>query len=124
MKIPVSLWMFGIGGIIISIFAGMFLFLMLYMPVGAYFMVQFLIGTCLVVLLFIISTIALFELKKWGRNIFVVFTSISNVFLIWYLLYFSFLSIFAIIFFLCFIAYFLKPSTRELFNKEGKLSIK
>jgi cbb3-type cytochrome oxidase subunit 3 len=42
-----------------------------------------------------------------------------NIVLIWYLLYFSLLSIAVIIFLICFIFYFLKPSTKALFNNKG-----
>ncbi|MCG2714583.1 MAG: hypothetical protein L6308_07085 [Candidatus Omnitrophica bacterium] len=117
MKRPISLWVFGIGGVITNILGGIILFLMLYMPIGAFFMIQFLATTCLLILLLIISTIALFKLKKWGRNIFIVFTLILNIILIWYLLYFSLLTIAVIIFLICFVVYFFKPSTRALFNK-------
>ncbi|MFA6358366.1 MAG: hypothetical protein WCY09_06885 [Candidatus Omnitrophota bacterium] len=116
MKKPVSLWMFGIGGIITDILGGGLLFLMLYMPVGAYFMVQLLVVTCLLILLLVMSTVALFKLKKWGKNIFVVLTLILNIVLIWGLLHFSLMSIFVIIFIFCFMVYFLKPEVRKLFD--------
>ena len=119
MKRPISLWIFGIGGVIINVFGGAILFLMLYMPLGAFFMVQFLTITALLILLLIASGIALFRLKKWGRNIIIVITIIMNLFIIILLTdlkIFPIVNISVIIFLICFIFYFLKSSTRELFN--------
>lgn len=112
-------------GVITNIFSGVILFLMFYMYAQAFFWVQSLIIIWLLIFLLILSAIGLFKLKKWGRNIFIVFTIIMNSPMVLLfsklLLYdksplFFFIAASLITFIIFFISYFLKPSTRELFS--------
>lgn len=119
MKRPISLWIISILGIITDIFSGAIICMGLIMPAQAFFWNQFIAITLLLLLLFIVSIIGLFKLKKWGRNIFVTLTLIMNlsmVVLLSRLNIFHILNTIFIFFILSFSIYFLHPSVRRLFK--------
>ena len=128
MKRPVSLLVFSLIAIAIDFCIGCFFFPVfamltqynLAMLLGDnYYYVFYSILLLLSVFVFVVIY-GLFNLKKWGRNIFIFITIIMNSLVI---LSFSKLAIFGtvtitlIIFLICFVVYFFKPSTRALFNK-------
>jgi len=120
MKRPISLWIFGITGVVANISSGIIFFLMFYMSARAFFWSKFIIITLLLLLMLIITAIGLFSLKRWGRNIFSVFTIIINssiIVLLSRLMVFPVINIVLIVFLICFVVYFLKPSTRRLFDR-------
>ena len=116
-KIPGTLWMFGILAIISDLFAGTILFMMLAMPAQAFSCFTPFIGvTALLLLFLIISTVGVFKLKRWGRNIFVSLTLIMSCFLFWFFLFNLLLNILLSIYIISFTFYFLNPSTRKMFK--------
>ncbi|MFA5149451.1 MAG: hypothetical protein WC937_04370 [Candidatus Omnitrophota bacterium] len=135
MKRLVSLWVFGIGGVVTDAVFVVFFYPLFYILAQSY-LFTWIVFLTLVVLLFpvlIVSFVAMLRLKKWGRNIFISMTLIINFFVILFTTAMiltsrttNFLNIVIIlvIFIILFIVYFLKPSTMALFDKEGKLSVK
>lgn len=128
MRRPISLWIFGIGGIITDLFSGAIFFMMFLMPAQAFFWNGFVSIILLLLLLLFISIIGLFRLKNWGKNIFVTITLIMNSLLILFETYLVLrtrsidllvvIDIILILFIISFIIYFSLPSTRKLFAKE------
>ena len=128
MKRPLGLLVISFIGIAVDFCIGYFffpVFLMLtqyYLAMllgNSYYYVFYSILLSLLIFVFVVIY-GLFKLKKWGRNIFIFVTVVMNFLVIFF---FSRLAIFGIvitpviIFLICFIIYFLKPSTRALFNK-------
>ena len=126
MKRPISLWIFGIGGMITNIFSGIIFYLVFYLYTQLYLLlwIIFPIIAGLFILSVVVSYIGMLRLKKWGRNIFVIITLIMNSLMILLLPRLEFLLMRAIltVFTISFVFYFLKPSTREMFNKKLNLS--
>ncbi len=125
MKRPVSLLVFSLIGIAIDFYSGYLIF-----PVFAMFTqyhLAILLGNnyyyvfysiLLLLSIFILLMVgSLFGLKRWGYNIFIAITLIMGLFLAFCLLALPGISILITIFLICFIIYFLKPSTRALFGK-------
>lgn len=133
MKRPISLWIFGIMAISVNFYIG-YLFLPAFMMLiqyhlamllgnnyyNVFYSLLFLLSICILALL-----AGLFRLKKWAYYIFVALTLLLN-----FLMFFihvgnlidgqfnlRIFSLILIISTVCFIIYFLKPSTRRLFNK-------
>ena len=117
MKRPMGLLIFGIMAIVTNLVSIAVFFMMFIMPAQAFSYLIPLISTIvLFLLLLIISSIGMFQLRKWGYNIFVTVTLILHLLLAFYLLVFPGVNIIIIIFLSCFMVYFLKPSTRKLFK--------
>jgi len=111
-------YLLAILGIIIDLLAAFILFMMFIMPAQAFFFNQFVVICLLFIALFLSSLFGLFTFKKWGRNIFLVLTSLLNIFLLWFFSPMPYLfSIILFIFLFIFIIYFLLPTTRRLFYK-------
>ncbi|MFA5177930.1 MAG: hypothetical protein WC440_07310 [Candidatus Omnitrophota bacterium] len=128
MKRPVSLWMFGLGGIVADAVFAVFLYPLFYM-FTQYYLFTWIVFLSLAALFFpvlVVSFTAMLRLKKWGRNIFISMTLAINCFVILFSAAtilssgttdsFNIVIILAV-FIISFIAYFLKSSTRALFNK-------
>ena len=117
MKKPISLWIFGITGIICDLLS-MAVFFMVFIMLAQYnsFFIPFITITILLLLLLIVSSIEMFKLKRGGKNIFIFLTLAMNIFLFIYLLAFPVVNVCFAISLLVFIAYFLNPSIRKLFN--------
>jgi hypothetical protein len=126
MERPISLGVFGAGGIITNVFLGVFFYPLLYMFTQFYLFtwIIFLILAVLFYPVLVVSFIAMLKLKKWGRNIFVTITLVVNCSVVLFLTImlpssvdFLSLDILLTVFIISFVVYFLKPSTRALFNK-------
>jgi len=128
MKRPISLWIFGIGGVVTNVIFAVFLYPLFYMFTQFYLFtwIVFLILAALFFPVLVISFIAMLMLRSWGRNIFVYMTLIINCFIILFSTVtiltsrtydFLFLDIILIVFIIFFMIYFLKPSTKALFGK-------
>lgn len=128
MKRPISLWIFGIGGVVTNVIFTVFLYPLFYMLTQFYLFtwIVFLILAALFFPVLVISFIAMLMLRSWGRNIFVYMTLIINCFIILFSTVmiltsrmddFLFLDIILIVFIILFMIYFLKPSTKALFGK-------
>ena len=126
MKTPISLWVFGMVGIITNVFLAVSFYPLLYMFTQFYLFtwIIFLILAVLFYPVLVASLIAMLKLKKWGRNIFVTITIVVNCFVVLFLTImlpgsvdFLNLDILLTVFVISFAVYFLKPSTRALFNK-------
>jgi len=128
MKRPISLWIFGIGGVVTNVIFAVFLYPLFYMFTQFYLFtwIVFLILAALFFPVLVISFIAMLMLRSWGRNIFVYMTLIINCFIILFSTVtiltsrtydFLFLDIILIVFIIFFMIYFLKPSTKALFDK-------
>jgi hypothetical protein len=126
MKTPISLWVFGMVGIITNVFLAVSFYPLLYMFTQFYLFtwIIFLILAVLFYPVLVASLIAMLKLKKWGRNIFVNITIVVNCFVVLFLTImlpgsvdFLNLDILLTVFVISFAVYFLKPSTRALFNK-------
>lgn len=117
MRRPIGFWIFSILGIITNLIAGLILIMMFIMPAQAFFWAGFLIISIALLVTFIISFIGLVRLRKWGRNIFLIFTFIMNSCLI---ILFSNLGFFIwlpfLVFLILFVIYFSFSSVRRLFN--------
>ena len=117
MRKPISLWIFGIGGIVYNLLSMVILFTALIMPAQYYsFFIPFVAITILLLLFLIASSIEMFKLKKGGKNIFVGITLLMSPFLILFFSVSPIIAILLVIFLLVFVAYFLNPSIRRLFN--------
>lgn len=119
----------GLIAIFIDCYAGWALFLMTVMAFGVDYTLPYFILVCSTPILFIYSIIGLFNLKRWGRNIFVVMTLLLSLGLLyvylfelrwkyikleaWLILFMAFIPTFLI--------YFSLPSTRALFSKKYKM---
>jgi hypothetical protein len=126
MKTPISLWVFGMVGIITNVFLAVSFYPLLYMFTQFYLFtwIIFLILAVLFYPVLVASLIAMLKLRKWGRNIFVTITIVVNCFVVLFLTImlpgsvdFLNLDILLTVFVISFAVYFLKPSTRALFNK-------
>ena len=128
MKSKMSLWIFGIGGVISNVVCAVFFYPLLYMFTQFYLFtwIMFLILAALFFPVLIILFIAVLKLKRWGRNIFITITLTMNCLTILFLTMMqltSGMTVFLIVdtiltvFIISFMVYFLKPSSRELFNK-------
>lgn len=126
-KTLIGLIMLTILAILMDCRAGYVFFLMLAMPTAVYLSpLLFIVVSLSLLILFISSIIGLFQLRKWAYNIFIMLTLIFNSLMS--LIYirdlrrgyntFTNQLIFLIIFVLIFTLYFLKPSTRKLFDKK------
>lgn len=128
MKRPISLWVFGIGGVVTNAVFAVFFYPLFYMFTQLYLFtwIIFLILAVLFFPVLIISFIAMLKLKRWGRNIFITMTLIIN----WSIILFSTVTILTsgmtdflkigiilIVFIISFMVYFLKPSTKALFSE-------
>lgn len=128
MKRPISLWVFGIGGVVTNAVFAVFLYPLFYMFTQFYLFtwIIFLILAALFFPVLIISFIAMLKLKRWGRNIFITMTLIIN----WSIILFSTVTILSsgitdflnigiilMVFIISFMVYFLKPSTKALFSE-------
>ncbi len=121
MKIPISLWLFGIVGVITNIISGVIFYppFYIYTQLSFFVWVAFLVIAGLFIPFQIVLYIGILKLQKWARNIFVIITLVMNSLLILLLLLGSFfLAVIIIAFLVCFIMYFFEPSTRKLFNVE------
>jgi len=128
METPISLWIFGLGGVISSVFFAVYFYPLFYM-FTQFYLFTWIIFLILAVLFFpvlIVSFIAMLKLRRWGRNIFVIMVLTINCFVILFLTVNILASgrddninidIILTVFIISFIVYFLKPSTRALFNK-------
>lgn len=118
MKLPISLWIFEIGAMVTNLIALTIFFLIFIMPAQAFsFFIPFISTAVIFLLLIIISGLGVFFFKGWGYYIFVITTFIMNLFLAFCLLVIPGINIMEIAFLACFMVYFLKPSTRRLFNR-------
>ena len=119
MKAPISLWMFGIAGMIINVFAGAVSYPLFYMLTQLYFVlwVIFLFAVLLFIPFLIICCIGMLKLRRLGKNIFVAITFIMTIILIKFFSYVPLLSIALTIFLISSTIFFLQPSTRRLFDK-------
>ena len=118
MKQPISLWILAIGALVTNLVSLTIFFLMFIMSAQAFsFFTLFIITVVISLLLIIASGIGILFFKKWGYYTFVVITLILNLFLTFSLLVIPGINIMVMTFLACFIVYFLRPSTRRLFNK-------
>jgi len=120
MKRPISLWVFGVGAMVMNILSWMLLSLMFYMPARGSIWDKFLIISIFLFFLLLGVNIELFRLKRWARNMFVIVTLIVNsavVALLTTFMVFPAMNIFLMVFILSFTVYFLKPSTRRMFSR-------
>ena len=125
MKMPVSLLVFSLIAIVLDFYSGYLIFpafamltqynLAALLGNNCYYVFHNILLLLAVLILIIIGS--LLKLKRWGYNIFIIVTLIMGLFLAFYLLAFPIISILVIIFLICFVVYFFKPSTRALFNK-------
>jgi len=120
MKRPVSLWVFGIVGIIVDILLLALMFMAFFMPVCAtqsYIIFGVYIAIFVSLLLFIIgSAIEMIKLKRRGKNTFIMLTILLSPLLVIWLLFFLPAGIGFIIFYILFIGYFTGSSVKKLFN--------
>lgn len=117
MKKPISLWIFGSVAVVINFISLVMLFFMFVMQAQRFlFFTPFILSMILLVLLLIISSVGVCHSKKWGYYIFIIITLIMNLLFAFLLLVFPAISFVVMIFLACFMVYFLKPSTRELFK--------
>ncbi len=125
-KIPISLIMVTILAILMDCYAGRGLFLMTVMSIGPDYPLLYLCTIIILSVLFIASVTGLCKHKRWGYNIFVALTLVFNFplvlmdikYLIKGYINLGIPQIFLMVFFLTFTIYFLKPSTRKLFDKK------
>jgi hypothetical protein len=125
MKRPVSLLVFSLIGIAIDLYSGYLIFpafamftqyhLAVLLGDNYYYVFYGMLLLFSVFILFMIGS--LLGLKRWGHNIFIAVTLIMGLLLAFCLLSLPGISILIIIFLICFMIYFLKPSTKALFGK-------
>ena len=133
MKRPISFWIFGIMAISVDFYIG-YLFLPVVMMLTQYHLAMLLgnnyynvfYGILFLFLIFVLVLLAGFcRLKKWAYYIFVILTLLLN-FLMSFIYIGKFIegnfnlrvsTLILIISTICFVAYFLRPSTRRMFNK-------
>jgi len=124
MKRPIGLWIFGIAAIAIDCFI-VYLFFPVFAMLTQYHLAMLLgnnyyyvfYSILLLLSVFVLIVIGgLLRLKRWGYNLFIIITLILNLFSAFYLMALPGANIIVIIFLSCFMVYFLKPSTRELFK--------
>jgi hypothetical protein len=111
-------WLMSVLGIVIDLIAALIFFMIFIMLAQTFFLTEFIVICVFLVTLFIVSIFGLFNFKKWGRNIFLILTLLSNIFLLW--LFYSrsyLLNIILLAILFLFIYYFMLPSTRLLFDK-------
>jgi hypothetical protein len=112
----------------VDCYTGYLLFLMLAMPIGHYLSpILLLLLVISMPTLYLFTIVNLFKLKRWAYWVFYIFTGLLASFLIYiyiciggsskknFTLHFHQVGL--IMFFLVFMAYFLLPSTRKMFNK-------
>ncbi|MDP3731728.1 MAG: hypothetical protein Q8R31_01680 [Candidatus Omnitrophota bacterium] len=127
-KIPIGLIMLTIVAVLMDCYAGRGFFLMTAMSLWLDYSLLYFGTVITLLMLFFASIIGLCKLRKWGYYIFFILTFIFSFLLL--LMDIEYLvekyialelpQIFLIVFFLTFTIYFLKPSTRKLFERKGK----
>jgi hypothetical protein len=125
-KTLIGLIILSIVAILMDCYAGYALFLMTAMSIGPDYPLLYFGTVIILLILFFASIIGLCKLKRWGYYIFVALTLVFNLplllmdirYLIKGYITLGVPQIFLMVFFLAFSIYFLKPSTRKLFDKK------
>lgn len=124
-KIPIAFTVISLVAVVIDCFAGMLLIPVYSMFLGFYLSGENLYSARVLFILpsiiFIVSIVGLFTLTKWTRNIFVTITILLHCLLIVFCLVQPFLlkAMVLVAFLIIFVNYFLKASTRKLFNDQN-----
>jgi len=133
MKRPISFWIFGIMAISVNSYIG-YLFFPAFMMLTQYHLAM-LLGTnyynvfygslSLLSIAILVLLVSLFSLKRWAYYIFIILTLLLNLLVSF--IYIGELvegnfnlrvtTLILIIYAVCFMIYFLKPSTRRMFSR-------
>ncbi len=121
MKRPISLWILTIAGMVTNILSGIIFYPVFYMFTQFYLFtwVIFIASVVVFIPLQVFLCIGVLRLARRCFNIFFILTLAMNVLLFFYFsLNFPLLACIVVGFLVYFISYFVKPSTRKLFNME------
>lgn len=124
MKKNMNLWIFGVLAIIVNSYGIYLLYPILMMLLqynlamllGKDYFFTFYCIIALFLFVLIILIVNLYRFKKWSFYIFIGVTLVINI-ILWHIVAHFLLKIFLTFFLPSFLIYFLKPTTRRLFNR-------